>query len=89
MFDELKEVKYIQGITNFRSLIVTSYNVKYFKERKRLKNLRKKEAYLEPKRATTMELFCEYTERLTIFAIKVLSWMFDRVRPPKILKFSK
>ena len=62
MFDELNEVKYFQEITDFKSLIVTFYNVKYFKE-----------VYLEPKRASTMELFCEYTEWLTIFAIKAPS----------------
>ena len=33
------------------------YNVKYFKERKRLKSLQKAEAYLEPKRESTIELF--------------------------------
>ena len=38
-----------------------SYNVKYFKVIKRLKSPRKAEAYLEPKRASMMELFCEYT----------------------------
>ena len=42
MFDELKEVKYFQEITDFKSLIVTSYNVKYFKEMKRLRSLQKK-----------------------------------------------
>ena len=78
MFDELKEVKYFQEITDFKSLIVTSYNVKYFKE-----------VYSEPRPASAMELFCEYTEQLTIFAVKELLWMFDRVRPPKILKYSK
>ena len=31
------------------------YNVKYFKEMKRLKSLEKPEAYLEPKRASMME----------------------------------
>ena len=36
-------------------------NIKYFKEIKRLKSLQKAELYLEPKRASTMELFCEYT----------------------------
>ena len=35
--------------------------VKYFKEIKRLKSLQKAEAYLEPNRASTMELFLEYT----------------------------
>ena len=64
MFDELKEVKYFKEIANFKSRIVTSYDVKYFKEIKRLKSLRKAEAYLEPKRASTMELFCEYTDGL-------------------------
>ena len=34
--------------------------VKYFKEIKRSKSLQKAEAYLEPKRASTMKLFCEY-----------------------------
>ena len=38
-----------------------SYNVKFFKEIKRLKSLQKVEAYLEPKQASMMELFCEYT----------------------------
>ena len=65
MFDELKEVKY----NRFQE----SYNVKYFKEIKRLKSLQKAEAYLEPKWASTMELFCEYTKLLTIFAIKAPS----------------
>ena len=37
------------------------YYVKYFKEIKRLKSLLKAEAYLEPKQASMMELFCEYT----------------------------
>ena len=61
MFDELKEVKYF-------------YYVKYFKEIKRfLKSFLKAEAYLEPKQASVMELFCEYTQRLTIFAIKAPS----------------
>ena len=31
------------------------------KEIKRFKSLRKAEVYLEPMRASTMELFCEYT----------------------------
>ena len=35
--------------------------MKYFKETKRLKSLQKAEVYLEPMRASTMELFCEYT----------------------------
>ena len=35
--------------------------MKYSKEIKRLKNLQKTERYLEPMRASTMELFCEYT----------------------------
>ena len=38
-----------------------SSNVKYFKVIKRLKSLQKAEAYLEPKRASMMELLCEYT----------------------------
>ena len=37
-----------------------SYNAKYFKEIKRLKSLQKAEGYLEPKRASTMQLFREY-----------------------------
>ena len=36
MFDELKEVKYLKEITDFKSL---TYNVKYFKERKHMKSL--------------------------------------------------
>ena len=38
-----------------------SYNIKYFKVIKLLRSLQKAEAYLEPKRASMMELFCEYT----------------------------
>ena len=40
---------------------------------KRLKSLQKAEAYLEPKQVSMMELFGEYTYRLTIFAIKAPS----------------
>ena len=54
MFVELKEVKYFKNKTDFKSLI---YNVKYFKEIKRSKSVQKAEAYLEPKRISTMELF--------------------------------
>ena len=54
MFDELKKVKYFnKEITDFKE----SYNAKYFKEIKRLRSLPKAEAYLEPKRASAMELF--------------------------------
>ena len=52
MFDELKEVKYFREITDFKSL-----NLRHIKEIKHLKSLEKAEAYLEPKRASTMELF--------------------------------
>ena len=37
------------------------YNEKSFKKIKRLKSLQKAEVYLEPMRASTMELFCKYT----------------------------
>ena len=57
MFDELKEVKHFKKITHFRSLIMQNT----FKKIKRLKSLQKVEACLEPKRASAMELFCEYT----------------------------
>ena len=57
MFDELKEVKLLLKNNKFQE----SYNVQYLKEIKRLKSLQKAEAYLEPKRASTVELFCEYT----------------------------
>ena len=50
---ELKEVKYFKEITDFKNIYC---NIKCFKE-KRLKSLHKAEAYLEPKRASTMELF--------------------------------
>ena len=55
MFDELKEVKCFKN-----NKFPESY-VKYFKEIERLKSLQKAEAYLKPKRASTMELFWEYT----------------------------
>ena len=56
MFDELKELKYFK-INRFQEC----YDVKYFKEIKRLRSLQKAERYLEPKRASTMELFLKYT----------------------------
>ena len=43
MFDELKEVNYLQKNNRFQE----SYNVKYFKEIKPLKSLEKAEVYLE------------------------------------------
>ena len=46
MFDELKAVMYFKEVTDFKS-----------QEIKRLKSLQKSEAYLEPKRASTKELF--------------------------------
>ena len=55
LLDELKEVKYFKNVT-----AQESHNVKYFKEIKRSKSLQKAEAYLEPKPAVTMDLFCEY-----------------------------
>ena len=55
MLDELKEVKYFKEITDFKNLR------KYFKEIKRLKSFQKADVYLEPKQASMIELFCEYT----------------------------
>ena len=57
MFDELKEVWTTLKNNRFQD----SYNVKYFKEIKRLKSLQKAEAYLELKRVSAMEIFCKYT----------------------------
>ena len=54
MFDELKEVKYFKEFQG-------SYNVKHLKEMKRLESLRKADPHVEPRRISTMELFCEYT----------------------------
>ena len=54
-FDRLKEVKYFKEITDFKNFIIQNT------EKKRLQSLQKAEAYLEPKRISTMELFCEYT----------------------------
>ena len=74
MFTELKEGKYLKQTTMFVVCSrYKSYNVKYFKEIKRLKSPQKAEAYLERKRISMMELFCECTERLTIFAKKAPS----------------
>ena len=53
IFDKLKEAKYFNKNNRFQEF----YNVKYFKEIKRLSLQVKAEAYLEPKRASTMELF--------------------------------
>ena len=77
MFDESKEVKQLTEIADFKNLMMTLK--KYFQEIKRLKSLQKAEVFLEPKQVSMVELFCEYTSRLTIFAI----------RPLQILKFSK
>ena len=63
LFDKLKEAKYYKKNNRFLEF----YNVKYFKEIKRLRSLQKTDAPLEPKRASTVELFCENIERLTIF----------------------
>ena len=41
----------------FNSMFGESKEVKYFKEIKRLKSLKKVEAYYEPKQASMMELF--------------------------------
>ena len=60
MFDKLKEVQYFKETTE-------SNNVKYFKKRKRLENLQKAKAYLEPKRASTMELFVKILNDLLFF----------------------
>ena len=51
-----------------------SYNVKYFKEIKRLKSLQKAEEYLEPKRASMMELFWIY---LTTYYFRNKSSIID------------
>ena len=53
MFDELKEAKCFKEINRFQE----SFNVKYYRERKPLDSLQKAGAYLEPKRASPMELF--------------------------------
>ena len=60
MFDKLKEVQYFKETTE-------SNNVKYFKKRKRLENLQKAKAYLEPKRVSTMELFVKILNDLLFF----------------------
>ena len=58
VFDELKELKYFNRNNRFQE----SYNVKCFKEIKRLKSLQvKTEVHLEPKRGSMIQLFCQYT----------------------------
>ena len=66
-------------------------HVSIVKQIKRLKSLQKAEAYLKPKRASVMQLFYEYIQRLTIFTVSAPSQTFNWViyRPTKILKFSK
>ena len=56
----LKEVKCFKKNNRFQE----SYNVKYFKEIKRLKSLQKAEAYLEPKQASMMEHFNMFNDVL-------------------------
>ena len=53
IFDQLKEVKYFKKKNIFQEF----YNVKYFKEIKRLKNLQRAEASLEPEQASMMDFF--------------------------------
>ena len=55
MFDEYH--KKLVRLNRFQE----SYNEKSVKKKKRLKNLQKAEVYLEPMRASTMKLFCDYT----------------------------
>ena len=69
MFDELKEEKYFKEINRFQK----SYNLKYLKEIKRLKSPQKAEAYLEPKKASTMELFMNILKGLLSCAMKAPS----------------
>ena len=58
VFDELKEVRYFTRNNRFQE----SLNVKYFKEIRSLKSLQVKAVpYLQPKRASIIELFGEYT----------------------------
>ena len=45
----------------FNSTFDEVKGVQFFKEIKRWKGLQKAEAYLEPKQASMMEHFCEYT----------------------------
>ena len=53
VLDELKELKYFNRNNRFQE----SYNVKYFKEIKRLKSLQvKTEVHLEPKRGSMIQL---------------------------------
>ena len=59
MPDELKK-KYFKKIIRLNRF-QEPYNEKSFKKIKYLKSLQKAEVYLEPMRASTMELFCEYT----------------------------
>ena len=54
-FDGSKEVKYFKEITDFKNFIIQNTEIK------RLQSLQKAEAYLEPKRISTMELFSECT----------------------------
>ena len=67
-----------------------SYNVKYFKEIKHLKSPQKAEASLEPKQASTMELFCEYTLNITVKAYyfrnksSTIDVLLGYIWPPKI-----
>ena len=58
VFDELKEVRYFTRNNRFQE----PFNVKYFKEIRSLKSLQVKAVpYLQPKRASIIELFGEYT----------------------------
>ena len=58
IFHELIKGNTLQEITDFNGF----FNVKYLKEIKRFRSLQVKVvSYLETKRASVMELFCEYT----------------------------
>ena len=87
MFDEWKEAKYFKKITDFRNLKMQNTS----KEIKRLKSFPKAEAYLEPKRATTMKLVLWIYLKADYFRNKssIVDIRMGLYRPLKILKFSK
>ena len=66
-------IRYLIGLKN--SMSDELIKVKHFKEIKRSKSLQKAGAYLEPKRACTMELFYEYN--LTAYYFRNKSSIID------------
>ena len=88
MFDELEKVKYFKELNKFQESLLWC---KILERNKTLKKFSKSRVVFRTQASIRDGAFLWIYLRLTIFAIKAPSQMFDWVihRPPKILKSSK